>query len=60
VDTPVRIIEWLNHPGSRKIDDSGLESRHNIHHNFRAKGILLQQQTSHLTESNSTHIDAGP
>jgi hypothetical protein len=41
VNTLVKIIKWLNHVGSGKIDDSLLEARHNIHHNFRAKGIGL-------------------
>jgi len=41
VNTLVKIIKWLNHLGSGKIDDSCLESRHNIHHNFRIKGIGL-------------------
>jgi hypothetical protein len=36
-----KIIKWLNRLGSGKIDDSRLESRHNIHHNFRTKGIGL-------------------
>ena len=35
----VKITKWLNHLGSGKIDESGLESRHNIHHNFRINGI---------------------
>jgi hypothetical protein len=39
VNTLVTIIEWLNHLGSGKIDDSCLESRHNVHHNFRVNGI---------------------
>jgi hypothetical protein len=37
----VKIIKWLNRLGSEKIDDSYLESRHNIRHNFRIKGIGL-------------------
>ena len=41
VSTLVKIIKWLSHLGSGKIDDSCLESRHNIHHNFRIKGIGL-------------------
>jgi len=41
VNTLVKIIKWLNHVGSGKIDDSCLESRHNIHHNFRINGIRL-------------------
>jgi hypothetical protein len=39
VDTLVKIIKWLNHVGGGKIDDSCLEARHNIHHNFRINGI---------------------
>jgi hypothetical protein len=39
VNTLVNIIKWLNHLGSGKIDDSCLEARHNIHHNFRINGI---------------------
>jgi hypothetical protein len=35
----VKIVSWLNHLGSAKIDDSCLESRHNIHHNFKINGI---------------------
>jgi hypothetical protein len=35
VNTLVKIVKWLNHLGSGKIDDSCLESRHNIHHEFR-------------------------
>jgi hypothetical protein len=41
VNILVKIIKWLSHLGSVKIDDSCLESRHNIHHNFRIKGIGL-------------------
>jgi hypothetical protein len=41
VNTLVKIMHWLNHLGSRKIDDGRLESRHNIHHNFRINGIRL-------------------
>ena len=41
VNTLVEIIKWLNRLGSGKIDDSCLEARHNIHHNFRIKGIGL-------------------
>jgi hypothetical protein len=41
VNALVKIIKWLNHVGSGKIDDSLLEARHNIHHNFRVKGIGL-------------------
>jgi hypothetical protein len=41
VNTVVKIIKWLNHLGSGKIDDSCLESRQNIHHNITIKGIGL-------------------
>jgi hypothetical protein len=41
VNTLVKIIKWLNHLGSRRINDSYLESRHNIHDNPRIKGIGL-------------------
>ena len=41
VNILVKIIKWLSHLGSGKIDDSCLESGHNIHHNFRIKGIGL-------------------
>jgi len=41
VNTLVKVIKWLNHLGSGKIDDGCLESRHNIHHNFRINGIGL-------------------
>lgn len=41
VDTLVKVMKWLNHVGSGKIDDSCLEARHNIHHNFRINGIGL-------------------
>jgi hypothetical protein len=37
--TLARIIERLKPVGSAKIDDSHLEARHNIHHNFRANDI---------------------
>jgi hypothetical protein len=33
------ITRWLSHRGSGRIDDSCLEARHNIHHNFRANDI---------------------
>ena len=39
VNPLVKIINWLSHLGSGKIDDSCLEARHNIHHNFRINGI---------------------
>jgi hypothetical protein len=35
----VKIANWLSHLGSGKIDDSCLESRHNIHHNFKINSI---------------------
>jgi len=41
VNTLLKVVKWLNHVGSGKIDESGLESRHNIHHNFRMTGIGL-------------------
>ena len=41
VDTLVKIMKWLKHVGSGKIDDSRLEARHNIRQNFRTKGIGL-------------------
>ena len=39
VDTLVKVIKWLNHLGSGKINDGLLESRHSIHHNFKINGI---------------------
>jgi hypothetical protein len=39
--TLVRIMKWLNHLGSGRINDSYLESRHTIHHNFRINGMRL-------------------
>jgi hypothetical protein len=39
VTTLWKVVKWLNHVGSGKIDDGCLESRHNIHHNFRINGI---------------------
>ena len=39
VNTLLKVVKWLNHVGSGEIDDSCLESRHNIHHNFRMNGI---------------------
>ena len=39
LDTLVRIMRWLSHLGSARIDDSRLESRHNIDHNFRINSI---------------------
>jgi len=41
VNTLVKIIKWLNHLGSGKIDDSCLESRQNTHHNLTIKRIGL-------------------
>ena len=37
----VKVTKWLHHVGSGKIDESLLEARHNIHHNFRINGIGL-------------------
>lgn len=39
VSTLAKIVNWLNHLGSGRIDDSHLEARHNIHHNFKTNGI---------------------
>jgi hypothetical protein len=39
VDALVKIMRWLSHLGSGKIDGSRLETRHNIRHNFRTNGI---------------------
>jgi hypothetical protein len=41
VNTLVKVIKWLNHLGSGRVDDIYLESRHNIHDNPRIKGIGL-------------------
>jgi hypothetical protein len=41
VNTLVKVMKWLNHLGSGRINDSCLESRHNIHDNPRIKGIGL-------------------
>ena len=41
VNTLVKIIKWLNHLGSWKIDDSCLESRQNTHHNLTIKRMGL-------------------
>jgi len=41
VNTLAKIIKWLSYVGSERIDDSCLESRHNIHHNFRVNRIGL-------------------
>jgi len=41
VNALMKIKKWLNHLGSGKVDDVCLESRHNIHHNFKIKGIGL-------------------
>jgi hypothetical protein len=39
VDTLAKVARWLNHLGSGKIDYTGLEARHNIHHDFKINGI---------------------
>jgi hypothetical protein len=39
VNTLLKVVNWLSHLGSAKIDDGCLESRHNIHRNFRINGI---------------------
>lgn len=41
VNTLAKIMKWLNRLGSGKIDESRLESRHNIHHNITIKRIGL-------------------
>ena len=41
VNTLVKIIKWLSHLGSVKIDDALLESRQKSHHNPTIKGIGL-------------------
>ena len=41
VNALVKIAKWLNRVGSGRVDDVCLESRHNIHHNFKIKGIGL-------------------
>ena len=41
VDALMKVMKWLNHLGSGKIDDRYLESRQNIHHNITIKGIGL-------------------
>jgi len=41
VNTLVKILKWLSHLGSGKIDDSCSESRQNTHHNLTIKGIGL-------------------
>lgn len=38
-NTFVKIVNWLNHLGSRRIDECRLEARHNIHHNVKMNGI---------------------
>jgi hypothetical protein len=40
-NTIVKIANWLGHLGSGKISDGYLESRHNIHHDFKTNGIRL-------------------
>ena len=39
VDALIKVMKWLNHLGSVKIDDRYLEFRHNIHHDITIKGI---------------------
>ncbi len=39
VNALVKIVNWLNHLGSEKTDESRLESRHHIHHNFKINSI---------------------
>jgi len=41
VTTLAKIMKWLSHSGSGKIDDSCLESRQNTHHNLTIKRIGL-------------------
>jgi hypothetical protein len=41
VNTLVKIMKWLSHLGSGKIDDSCLESRQNMHYNITIKRIGL-------------------
>jgi hypothetical protein len=41
VNTLVKMIKWLSHLGSGKIDDSCLESRQHMHHNITIKRIGL-------------------
>jgi hypothetical protein len=38
-NTLFKIGNWLNHLGSGRVDDSGLETRHNIHHDFRVNNV---------------------
>ena len=33
------IVNWLNHLGGRKIDESRLEARHSVHHNVKTNGV---------------------
>jgi hypothetical protein len=40
-NTLVKMANWLGRLGSGKISDGYLESRHNIHHDFRTNGIRL-------------------
>lgn len=35
----LKIVDWLNHLGSERVNDSHLEARHNIHHNVKINGI---------------------
>ncbi|MDH4366971.1 MAG: hypothetical protein OEV57_02375 [Dehalococcoidia bacterium] len=39
VNPLVKILRWVNHLGSGRIDESCLEARHNIDHNFRINSI---------------------
>jgi len=41
VNTLVKILKWLSHLGSGKINDSCLESRQNMHHKITIKRIGL-------------------
>jgi hypothetical protein len=41
VNTLMKIMKWLHHLGSGKIDNSCLESRQSTHHNITIKGIGL-------------------
>jgi len=38
-DTLAKVARWLNQLGSGKIDHTGLEARHNVHHEFRINNI---------------------
>jgi hypothetical protein len=39
MNTLAKVVHWLNHLGSGKIDESHLESRHNIYHNVKINDI---------------------